>query len=932
VEVVGEPGIGKTRLLTELGAAADARGMLVLSGSASELEHGMPFWVFVDALDEYLHGLDPRRLDGLGDEDRAELAHVFPSIARRDGNGASVERFRTHRAVCRLLEAMAAAKPLVLLLDDLHWADPGSLELLGALLRHPPAAPVLMALALRPRQVPERLAPSLERALRARTLERIEVGPLSREEAAQLVGADGVSELYEQSAGNPLYLQQLARAPRRAPAAGPADVSLAGVRVPSAVARGLAEELAALAGGARALLDGASVAGDPFELELAAAAAPLPEDAAIDALDEILARDLVRATDVPRRFRFRHPLVRAAIYEGTKAGWRLGAHERCSGVLARRGASAAVRAHHVEQAGRHGDPEAVAVLREAADAAAWRDPVTAARLYTAALRLLGGPEGRLDLLTALARARASAGRFAEARAALLECLELVPDDEIATRAELTGACAGIEHVLGLHRAAGSRLGAAFATLRDTTSPEAVGLMVELAVDGLYLEDHRGTRDWGRRALAAAKDLGDGPLSASAAGVLAHGCALMGEIDDAERALDEAMALVDGLPEHELARCLDNAVAKVATTAINLGRCAEADAYADRALAVALATGQGNVSSIRFVAGIVRTYCGRLPEAADVLEAAIEGARLTDDREGLARLLTARAICATAAGEIEEARDFAEEAVELLRGGDPSWPWMLANWALAGALAEAGEPQRAAELLVREYGGEDAPRAPLRGRPEVFEILAQSQARCGRHGDAARTVRRARECAERLALPLFTATADRTSAAVALEAGDPGAAAEHALRAAELCEQLGAVTHGTRARLLAGRALAAAGETDRAVAELTRAAGAFEACGAPARRAEAERELRKLGRRGPYRRSRPGVRDGDAVASLTERELEVARLIVDRRTNGEIAAALFLSKKTVESHVRSLFHKLGVSSRVEVAREVERAEALETSAR
>ena len=65
VEVVGEPGIGKTRLLAELGATADARGMLVLSGSASELERGMPFWVFVDALDEYVRGPDPRRLDGV---------------------------------------------------------------------------------------------------------------------------------------------------------------------------------------------------------------------------------------------------------------------------------------------------------------------------------------------------------------------------------------------------------------------------------------------------------------------------------------------------------------------------------------------------------------------------------------------------------------------------------------------------------------------------------------------------------------------------------------------------------------------------------------------------------------------------------------------------------------------------------------------------
>ena len=94
---------------------------------------------------------------------------------------------------------------------------------------------------------------------------------------------------------------------------------------------------------------------------------------------------------------------------------------------------------------------------------------------------------------------------------------------------------------------------------------------------------------------------------------------------------------------------------------------------------------------------------------------------------------------------------------------------------------------------------------------------------------------------------------------------------------------------------------------------------FEACGALGYRDEAERDLRRLGRRRVRRR------DGAGIGSLSERELEVARLIVDRRTNPQIAAALFLSPKTVESHVRSLFHKLGVGSRAEIARVLEQAD-------
>src|SRR5689334_18097243 len=126
VEILGEPGIGKTRLLAELGQRADRQGRLVLTGSASELEPDLPFGVFVDALDEYVHGLEPRRREQLP----PELGAIFPSLPAGDA-----DRYRLHRAVGTLLEQLA---PLVLILDDVHWADTGSLELLGTLLRRPP--------------------------------------------------------------------------------------------------------------------------------------------------------------------------------------------------------------------------------------------------------------------------------------------------------------------------------------------------------------------------------------------------------------------------------------------------------------------------------------------------------------------------------------------------------------------------------------------------------------------------------------------------------------------------------------------------------------------------------------------------------------------------------------------------------------------------
>ena len=122
IEVAGEPGIGKTRLLRELAARAGARGHLVLAGAASEFERDLPFSVFVDALDEYVAGLEPGRLAALDDAVQAELAQVFPSLSALAG-GQQVspqhERYHSHRAVRALLEHLAQTLPLVLVLLSL---------------------------------------------------------------------------------------------------------------------------------------------------------------------------------------------------------------------------------------------------------------------------------------------------------------------------------------------------------------------------------------------------------------------------------------------------------------------------------------------------------------------------------------------------------------------------------------------------------------------------------------------------------------------------------------------------------------------------------------------------------------------------------------------------------------------------------------------
>jgi ATP/maltotriose-dependent transcriptional regulator MalT len=934
VEIVGEPGIGKTRLLAELAAHADTRGQLVLAGSASELERDLPFSVFVDALDEYLRAFDPARMAELDDDVRTELAHVFPSLtslATEHEVALQHERYRSHRAVRALLELLAARQPLVLVLDDLHWADAASVELVGALLRRPPARPVLLALAVRPRQVPERLAAAFERARRAEVLVRVELGALSAEEARVLLGGTVAGReadvLYEESGGNPFYLEQLARSAGRT--GGPADTrdetSLESIGVPASVAAALAEELGLLSDAARRVLEGAAVAGDPFEPELAAAAADLPDAAVIDAVDELLGVDLVRPTDVPRRFRFRHPLVRRAVYGATAAGWRLGAHERCAAMLAARGASAAERAHHVERSAREGDVEAAALLRDAGEQSVRLAPGSAANWFAEALRLLpqASTQERVELLFEQSGALTAAGRYSDSHAALLDALATAPDDDPLLFARLARACAAVEGLLGLQEEAAARLSAAADRLPDLRSPEQVALLIDLAVSYLWLARYEEILVSAERAVAAARKLDDPPFTAAALAARSLGHSATGAPELAEADRSASAAVVDSLPDSEIARHIQSA-ALLGGMELYLDHYAEGDVHASRALALARSTGRGeHVLVLVQTLGALWRQRGKLVEAAELLDGGIEAARVLGNTHALIWGLSSRSSTALRVGDVELALATAQECVELSKNRAVSFHSAEASADLAAALVETGEPAQAVELLVERAGGEELTRIAASPRARYLDVLARARLALGDRAGARRSAECATGWAETVRLPMAAAWAGRAAAAVELDAGNAGLAAELALGSAEAAEGAGAPVEAALSRIVAGRALAAEGKSEHAATELQSAARELEARGALRYRDEAERELRRLGKT-VYRRSAAGT--GVAgLEALTERELQLAHLVVDRKTNPQIAAELFLSQKTVETHLRNIFRKLGVSSRVELARAVERAE-------
>ena len=866
---------------------------------------------------------------------RTELGTVFPSLSRFAAARGAVfphERYRTHRAVRELLERLTATTPLLLVLDDVHWADSASVELVGALLRRPPDAAVLIALAVRPRQLPERLSSALERAHR--------VGDPSTASSSAHSRLSKLENFLVASSTTPLRLISTTRAAAIRSISSNSRVRSIGLRGHPSLFRASAGKSRSTAcrrqctgRGARVAVGGCTPrarGGGRSRRSIRTRACCSGRIGhggfALEALDELLRLDLIRQTDVPRRFRFRHPLVRRAVYESAPGGWRLGAHDRCAAALAASGASPSERAHHVQRSGRKGDSAAVTILRDAGEAAAQRAPASSAIWFGDALRLL--PEAapadvRVELLLARARVLAASGQFAEGHAALLESIELVPPEAVALRVRLTTACAGVEHLLGRHEEAHARLLSAMEGLRDPASPEAAALQIELAMDGFFLMEYQRMRMWAERALETARPLDDLPLIAAATALLAFASAAGGATADAESYRTEAAALVDDLADDELALRLD-AAANLAGAELYLDRYEDAGAHAERALAVGLATGQSEFIPLPYsILGQVKLLRGQLAEAGDMLDNAVEGARLSGNVQALAGNLVNRSLTAVAAGDVDMALNTARENVELTQGLDQSLV-CAAGVALSAALLETGDPEGAVDALLQSSGGDTLLLIPGVWRTRSLELLTRCWLALGRREEAERAAARAEAAAATLKLRVARAMADRALAAVALEAGDSDLAADRALASADLADKVGMPVEAAVSRTLAGRALAQAGQPERAVAELQHAAAELHARGALRYRAAAERELRRLGQH-IHRRTQPGKPDGSGLESLTARELQIARLVVDRKTNPQIAEALFLSPKTVETHMRNMFRKLAVSSRVEVARAVEQSD-------
>ncbi|MGW1737567.1 helix-turn-helix transcriptional regulator [Nocardia sp. NPDC001965] len=929
VSLSGEPGIGKTRLLHAACHTAADHGFHVLRGQATELEQEIPYAVLAQALDAALGALPESLLRTLGAENLAELGWLLPSL-RRSGPPTSaptpIERQRCHRAVRAALALLASRVPVVLALDDLHWADHASLETVGHLLRG--ALPgCLLIFTHRNGQLPVAHAAALGRASHEGVLTSLDLGPLTLAEAARLLGdrirAQELPGLYHECGGNPFYLQELTRVRSRAPeAVRPAGDHPAGQRVPVLVQATLEQEIRSISPGAQRLLQACAVAGEPFDLDLAIHIGALPEDEAVAATDELVATQLVQETGVSGRLRFRHPIIRRAVYERSGYGWRRRAHRRAAEASAARGADLSIRAHHLQYSSEIGDEEALAVLTEAARDAVARAPLTAARWFEAALRLLPAEaacERRIALVVALCDSLNDCGRLRESREvldkALAECGDRAPDHE---RARMMVALAATEQGLG-YPAEGHRLLSAALDLVGPAGIEAACYRLALAKSHLYLGDWENAMTITTALMQRTRPDADRRpyLLATAANARLATTQLDSALQQGRDDLGTAARILDSLSDREITPELLEGVADLMFAAVSFEQWTLAVAHGERGIRICRRTGHGrHMVDLLHLQAVALLLQGRLLPALRVVEEAVETALLLDNPSLVAITEGTRCWALSLLGRREEALATGARAVAIAAGAPQSVYSQHPPLTYGAALISIGDHARGHEQIVTHGGYGDLSTVSPTTLPYWLRHLVEAEIALGELESAERTVRYLESVAA--AAPMMhMRVGDARYARARLEAalGRPDRAADLARAAVGEYGKSGTPLDAAAARLVLGGALAELGDPGRAAAEF----GTALAVSAEHDAAELARYARTAQESVKGTSARPArANDASVFAGLTRRQIDIVERIVRGMTNRQIAEELFVSEKTVEAHLSRLFAKLNLSSRTALA--------------
>jgi DNA-binding CsgD family transcriptional regulator len=953
VFVGGDSGIGKTRLLRELERLAVDRGARALRGDCLAFgADGLPYAPIAAALRGLARDLPPGEFEELVGPAAGDLARLLPELSAGrspdepdqgvSGAGDVIAQARLFGLLRALFDRLAAEAPLLLAIEDIHWADRSTLEFLSSLLRGLRDERLLLVCTYRSdelhRQHP--LRPFLAEEERRHVVERLEVAAFSRAELAEQVAGilDSavepglVARLHARCEGNAFFAEELLAASDAA--TGPLPSNLRDV---------LNLRLEALPDDARGVLRVAAAAGRRSGHRLLAAVAGLPEPALVEALREALTQHVLVQDD--DGYAFRHALLQEAAYADLLPGERTALHLALAEALRddptlAAGTAAGELALHWRAA--HRMPEALAAyVRAGLEAERVFAFVEAAQHFERALEIWdlvedAGERAELSLLDVASHAAHDMDIAGEHhRAVTLGRMAL----ELADRAGDVVASALARERLGRSLWLAGDSDGALAAYRDAVrvlppEPPTAELARVLAAEAQILmlrapgEEPRAACE---RAIEVARAVGAHATEGHATNSLGVTQMGAGDFEGAERSLRAAMQIADEVTDLDgtwraytnLSECLDEQGRVEEAAALALEGAAKADRLGMRSYAQFL---QGE-------ACWRLTRLGRLDETAEIVERV-----LAEGPKGVAAVVLHdnAAHLAMRRGRLDEAMEHFELARMLLGdtrdsmwignqsagraetalwGADPDRAWQLATAALqlvptdqyahytsrlhATALrAAADRAQRAVAL-----GDEDAADAARRDAHTIFASLSDLLAPTRWHTGAPGPEPAAFEALA--AAELSRADGDPHPATWAAAAERFGALQEPFERGYARWRQAEALIVGGGDRTVAADVLREAAE----VAATMRATMLAAEVWSLAKRARVTLDAAA---------AEAPEHDGLDRLGLTDRELTVLELLAEGHTNREIGETLFISEKTASVHVSRILAKLGVRSRVEAA--------------
>jgi class 3 adenylate cyclase/DNA-binding CsgD family transcriptional regulator len=928
VLVVGEAGIGKTRLAAEL-LTRHSGEVVGLSARAYPLGATASLGLWVEALEGYLRGLDPREVAELCGPAAPDLAALLPTVAAAGvvPPARDPPRVRLLGGLANLLARLADEALVVITLDDVHLADGSSWEALNYLARNLADRRILLILAGRPVELADSdvATQALLGLEQEGYLVRRHLQPLGADDVRQLAaaftGEQEVSDtlvewLMERSRGTPLFAAGLLRALTDEGA----DLSRPELRaLPEDLTERVAVRLGQLDPASRSLLEMVAVVGSRVTFGELVSLSGHPLDRLADLLQALVRSRIVsefeHGSDLT--YEMGHPLYQEAVYQSIGGARRRALHRHVARALVAADRPGPAAAHFVRSAD-PGDPEAVDALRDAlAQAEARELHREALALLEALLGLLPAGDRRwLDVYDAMARqpewivdhrtdVEIEIGLEAMRRIDQLLAGSADPCRRAAVKLNLAvflGWGPGdVEGAIGLAEESRQLFGQAGDTRAELLAANEIGYLHWIA------GDMRSFEAIASEVLDRAEALGDRFVMLQGLCALAHNRQLSGDLAGSVPVLDRAIALAR--EEGKLYRT-SYLLAQSAFSLGLLGRAAESRAR----------LAEGRAANPAFRATVLLDYemnldwlHGELTACVDAFHEQLAWTGGHSRRRALGSCVAA--ISAAELGDGALARSIVDEAMAVLSGPGRQLQSDQMRWARGVVAGLHGDATAAIEELT------DAIRRQLDGgwgagpfTRSMVADLAEISALAG-DAPAAAVVD---EFLDGLDLrgagdPLAGVTLLARGGA-ALARGAHGDALEALDTAAPELARAGWPLLQGRILALIGRAAAANGDRDRALHAWRQASDLFGSCGAVVRRGRTLEDLGRLGARG--RRASAAV---SGPAALTRREREVVRLAATGHSAKDIAKLLFIGERTVESHLARAYAKLGVNSRVDLVR-------------